>query len=279
MAQTIILYHKNCDDGFGAAWAAWKKFGKRAEYIGSAPWEEPPSSLTGKDVYLLDFCYVPHHIKKLLKITKSLTVVDHHVSSKEAIALVSNHVFNSDFTHSGAMLSWKYFHSAKKAPLLLRVIEDIDIWKWKVPYSRELSDSLRVYDRSFNTWSRLAHEWEFSESRKKYIIEGNAIMKDHEDRVQEAVEDAERVTFCGYKTLASNSRMLVDYIGAALYKKLPPLGIIWSERSGKIVVSLRSNGKVDVSKLAKKFGGGGHKTASAFRLPLGSKLPWKLIKK
>src|SRR3989344_7918613 len=193
MAKKIILYHKNCDDGFGAAWAAWKKFGKQATYIGSAPWEEPPEGLAGKSVYLLDFCYLPNHIKKLLKITKSLTVIDHHISSREAIAPVSNHVFDGDSMHSGAVLAWKYFHPDKKVPLLLKVVEDVDIWKWKVPYSHELSGSLRVYDRSFNIWSRLVREWEFPESRKKYIIEGNAIVKDHEDRVREAVEDAELV--------------------------------------------------------------------------------------
>ncbi|MEK7503033.1 MAG: DHHA1 domain-containing protein [Patescibacteria group bacterium] len=279
MTKNVFLYHKNCDDGFGAAWAAWKRFGKKGTYIGSAPWEEPPSGLAGKNVYLMDLCYLPNHIKKLLKVTKSLTVIDHHISSREAIAFVSNGVFNNDFTHSGAVLSWKFFHPTKKVPLLLKVVEDVDIWKWKVPYSHELSASLRVYDRSFNTWSRLAREWESPKSRKKYIIEGGAIVKDHEDRVQEAVKDANLVNFCGYKTLASNSRMLVDYIGAALVKKFPPIGIIWSERGGKIVVSLRSNGKVDVSKLAVKFGGGGHKKSAAFRLEASTKLPWKIIKK
>ena len=73
--------------------------------------------------------------------------------------------------------------------------------------------------------------------------------------------------------------MFVSEIGSELVKKLPPIGIIWSQRKDKIVVSLRSNGKVDVSKLAKKFGGGGHKASAAFRLDLNQKLPWKIIKK
>src|SRR3989344_1169898 len=32
--KIAVLYHKGCTDGFGAAWAAWKKFGARAEYLG-----------------------------------------------------------------------------------------------------------------------------------------------------------------------------------------------------------------------------------------------------
>jgi hypothetical protein len=29
MKKTIILYHLDCPDGFGAAWAAWKKFSSK----------------------------------------------------------------------------------------------------------------------------------------------------------------------------------------------------------------------------------------------------------
>ena len=44
-------------------------------------------------------------------------------------------------------------------------------------------------------------------------------------------------------------------------------------------VSLRSDGSVDVSKLAAKFkGGGGHKKSAGFSVDDLSKLPWKIIK-
>ncbi len=29
----VVIYHKHCPDGFGAAYAAWKKFGDAAEYL------------------------------------------------------------------------------------------------------------------------------------------------------------------------------------------------------------------------------------------------------
>jgi len=31
--EIVVLYHANCLDGFGAAYAAWKKFGDTADYI------------------------------------------------------------------------------------------------------------------------------------------------------------------------------------------------------------------------------------------------------
>ena len=279
MKKNIFLYHKNCDDGFGAAWAAWKKFGKHGIYIASAPHEDPPAGLSGKNVYLMDLCYSADAIKKLLKITKSLTVIDHHFSSQKIVELVPNRIFNGDSTHSGSVLSWKYFHPNKKVPLLLLVVEDVDLWKWVISHSHELSASLRTYKRDFSTWSRLARGWENFSTRKKYTEEGSAIRKEQRTQVKYAVDDAFLVNFYGHKTYVSNSSMFVSEIGSELVKKLPPLGIIWSQRKDKIVVSLRSNGKVDVSKLAKKFGGGGHKASAAFRLELNQKLPWKIIKK
>ena len=51
------------------------------------------------------------------------------------------------------------------------------------------------------------------------------------------------------------------------------------EKDGSVHVSLRSDGAVDVSKIATQFGGGGHKTASGFYVKNISKLPWKIIKK
>ncbi len=274
----IVLYHNKCDDGFGAAWVAWKKFKDKAEYIGVTNGDLPPKGLYGKEVYILDFCYPLEITKNLLKITKSLTVIDHHISTKGVVELIPHHFFEPT-AHSGAMLTWLYFFPKKSAPKLLRYIEAVDLWKWNLPYEKELSASLRTYDFDFKVWNKIAREWEKPKIIKKYINEGKAIVKDCDDRVKEAVNDAELVDFCGYKTLVSNSRAFVDYIGAALVEKLPPISIIWSQRKDKIVISLRSNGKADVSKLAQKYGGGGHKTSAAFRLELGQKLPWKILNK
>jgi nanoRNase/pAp phosphatase (c-di-AMP/oligoRNAs hydrolase) len=85
--------------------------------------------------------------------------------------------------------------------------------------------------------------------------------------------------FVGLKTLAVNtaSKMLSSTIGHLLHKKQPPIGILWYESAGEYNVSLRSNGTVDVSKLAKKFGGGGHSAAAGFTIPISQKLPWKKI--
>lgn len=278
--KIVVLYHGGCKDGFGAAWAAWKKFGARAEYIGVNQGEPFPNNLKGKRVYTLDFSYPFDITKKLLKIAKSLVVIDHHISSKKAIQLVPEHVFNNDFTHSGAALSWKYFHPEKKVPELLKRIEEVDIWKWNLPNTRELFASLETYDTNFILWNKIANDWESAHKRQKYLKEGEAILKYQDYLIKKAIENSEEVRFLGQRALAANFALsLNSEIGDAMRKKGYSLGIIWQKKGNEIVVSLRSTNKVDSSKIAARFGGGGHKKAAAFRLPINQKFPWKRIKK
>lgn len=275
--KIVVLYHNHCDDGFGSAWVAWKKFKDKADYVGVVHNEPPPKNLRGKDVYILDFCYKKNILQELLSTTRELVVIDHHVTAKEAVESVPHHLFEP-IIHSGAVLAWQYFFSKKPVPKLLQYIEDVDLWKWKLPHSKELSTRLRVFDFEFKIWNRIARDWENSRRIKKYVKEGVIMLKDENERIKEVVDEAEEVDFCGYKTLVSNSFHFVSQVAAELYKKKPPMAIVWSQRKDKIIVSLRSNGKVDVSKLATKFGGGGHKVAAGFSLELNQKLPWKIIK-
>ena len=53
----IVFYHERCSDGFGAAWAAWKKFGARAAYVPITHNEGIPEDLRGKEIYFVDIVY------------------------------------------------------------------------------------------------------------------------------------------------------------------------------------------------------------------------------
>jgi len=276
--KIAVLYHKGCEDGFGAAWAAWRKFGTRAEYLSIERDQPPPKNLKGKYVYMLDFTYPLDITKKLLGIVKYLTIIDHHISVEKSTKSAHKYVYN--LKHSGAVLAWKYFHPGKKAPMLLRHIEDIDIWKLNLPNTRELIASLETYDLNFALWSKIARGWESTKERKKYFKEGRAILKYQNYLIGKAIEVAEEVKFMGKRALVANFVLsLNSEIGDAMRKKGFPLGIIWQKKGDKIVVSLRSTNKVDSSKIAAKFGGGGHKKAASFRLPVNQKFPWKRIKK
>ena len=276
--KIIVLYHKGCSDGFGAAWSAWKKFGKRAEYIGIQHDNPFPQDLKRKTVYMLDISYSLEKTKKLLQTVKKLIIIDHHISAEKSIKMGHEYSYNN--SHSGAALAWKYFHPKKTAPALIAYIEDVDLWKRKLPKTMELNLVLRIFPLDFKIWSKIAGDWEIKSLRKRYINDGSSMIKYENNLVARLVEDAEWVVLDKQKALAINApTRLASQIGDALVKRGAPIGIVWQKKDKNFSVSLRSRPSTDVSKIASKYGGGGHKNAAAFRLDLNIKFPWKNIKK
>ncbi|MBM3257378.1 MAG: hypothetical protein FJY98_03610 [Candidatus Liptonbacteria bacterium] len=273
MKKILIIYHGDCPDGFSGAWAAWKKFGNKAEYFGARR-DEPLPDVRGREVYCIDFTPEPAAaVEKMVKEAAHVVLIDHHLSAKPKMELAPEFWFSLE--HSGAVLAWEYFFPKKPVPTLLKYIEDVDLWKFKLPYSRELSAYMILHDFDFKTWDKLNKEYAGAKSRAHAVKGGTMVLRYKQRIVEDMIEKAQLVKFEGYKVLAVNSSALESEIGHALAKKKPPFGIVWREEKNSIKFSLRSEGKVDVSKIAEKYGGGGHKAASGFNLPLGSKLPWR----
>ncbi|MAF79502.1 hypothetical protein CL629_00240 [bacterium] len=280
MKPKVILYHSNCEDGFSAAWAAWKKFKNKASYIPVDYQKPPPKGLKNKDIFLLDFSYPEDIIKRLIKNNKSITILDHHITAQKGLSSLSKSNFdnfNAIFknSHSGAVIAWNFFHAKKKAPKLLEYVEDIDLWKFKKKNSKEISAVLQLISYTFKEWSKFALKAEDAKTRKEIIKQGKTILSYQNKIIKRIARQAKTVTIKGKKALAVNCPVLASEIGNELSKGDIPIGIVWFEDKKKIKISLRSNGKVDISKIAEQFGGGGHKAAASFRLPKNAKLPWK----
>lgn len=271
--KIAVIYHASCPDGFGAAWAAWKKFGSRADYYPVAH-SEKPLSLRGKEVYFLDLAYKPEAMRLVLKEAAKVVVVDHHVSAEASVKLAQEYVYDLD--HSGSVLAWKYFHPGKPLPRLLAHIEDEDLWKFKLPQTTAVNARLELLNFNFKELDKAVRDFEKPALRKKFIAEGKLLGAYRTRMVRRLIEEnAVPVRFLGYRIFAINAaRPFTSEIGNALCKMRPPLAIVWQEKKKNLAVSLRSDGTVDVAKIAERFGGGGHKAAAAFNLPAGSKKPW-----
>lgn len=276
--KIVILYHKDCPDGFGAAWAAHKKFGKKAEYIGVIHQTPRPKNLKNKEVYLLDFSYPEKEMEKLAKEAKFLAIIDHHISAKERIKFTNESIFKLE--HSGAFLAWKYFHPKKPTPKLLLHIEDMDLWKFKLNYTKEIMAELGTYDFDFKTWDKFQKEIEDKTRRKKLAEKGREILRCQDKIIEDIARKAYPVSFEKHDALAvnSSSSMLNSQTGHRLVEKGYPIGIVWYQIKNRIKVSLRGDGKIDLSKIAEKYGGGGHKSAASFFLDAKKPFPWKLKK-
>jgi len=271
--RIVVLYHNDCADGFSGAWAAWKKFGAQAEYFPAQHQVSPSPHLTNKEIYCIDFTFQGKNLENLILQNKKVVILDHHASVKKEIEKAHEFVFNNH--KSGATIAWEYFHPKKKIPLFLRYIEDRDIWRFTLPYTREILSVVDLKDHSWSAWNKFANDLEKSKKREEYIKAGKVILDYQAHIIKRALNDAEIVRFHGKKAAAVNSAILKSEIGHAFYTTLAPIAIIWSERNNRIFVSLRSSRKLNVSKIAKKYGGGGHRGAAGFSLPSHNKFPWK----
>lgn len=274
----VVLYHAECKDGFTAAWAAWKKFGYKADYIPIKLGNPPPSEVKNRVVYTLDFTYPDIYLEKFIKDNKKVVVIDHHVSNKDFIKKFPEHVF--DISHSGAVLAFKYFHPGKKLPKIVGLVEEDDLWKFKSKNVKEVLVYIGLLDFDFEIWDKLISDGEKAKNYQKFTEKGIAVIS-FEDKIIDDVirNNAYPIIFDGHKIYAINApRYLRSQMGMLLSKKYPPFALIWQRDKTRIEVSLRSNGNIDVSKIASKFGGGGHPNAAGFSLSAHSKFPWEDVK-
>ncbi|PIR04858.1 MAG: hypothetical protein COV57_02050 [Candidatus Liptonbacteria bacterium CG11_big_fil_rev_8_21_14_0_20_35_14] len=276
----VVIYHAECPDGFSSAFVAYKKFGNRADYIPAEHNRSDPTGLKNKIIYVVDFSFNESVTLELMKNNKQVTYIDHHISTEEIVKKTNNYLFN--LKHSGAVLTWIYFWPKKKIPKFILHIEDQDLWNFKMKNTREAMSALSLEEMNFKSWGKLVSDFENKEKFKK-IVEKGKIILDHNKQIIEwlAENKSEKVLFEGEKILACefNYKPLISMLAHELYNKKSPFSLVWHLHEGYYKFSMRSNGKFDVSKIAEKYGGGGHKAASGFSILIEKGLPFKFVKK
>lgn len=281
LKDTVIIYHDQCRDGFGSAYAAWKKFGDSASYIPRKTQDSVPEGLVDKELYILDYSYEKEALEQLRATNKSVVVIDHHESAKEAVTAFSENVF--DINRSGAVLSWQYFHPETEVPKLLLYIEDHDLWKMQMEHHREFNAALGEYNQDFETWDQLVKNLEDRDHFSKFISIGGVIARFEDRLVDNILRFKEKAIFEGHEIYVLNAsriyRSILGHYLATLNQQEGRLamGIVYYRYDGMVHCSLRSNGDFHVHTLAQKFGGGGHPNAASIRVPSFADLPFKFL--
>ena len=82
MSEPLVIYHANCADGFGAAFAAWLKLGDDAEYVPMQYGFTEVPDYVEREVYMLDFSWPKDKMEDLFREAKRVVWLDHHASSR-----------------------------------------------------------------------------------------------------------------------------------------------------------------------------------------------------
>lgn len=262
MKKTYILYHKNCTDGFGAAFSAWKRFGNSAVYIPINYGEPLPEIEKNSLVYVLDFCLKTDDILKIKSHSK-IIIHDHHQASLGHIENSDEYIF--DLNRSGAKISWDYFFPDEENQLI-NYISDKDLAKFSLENCDEVICALESYPMDFNIWENLTID--------SLANEGIGLLRFKQNEIKLALEKSYIKKMGKYQVPVVNCSSFMGEIAEALLEKYPQADFTASfviyHQNGKTFKkwSLRSN-KVNLSVIAKEFGGGGHPFAAAFIEEIG----------
>lgn len=281
LKDIVVVYHAECTDGFGAAYAAWKKFGDTATYIPLKTQVEIAIDFSNKEVYVVDYSFTAEVDARVRTEAKSLVVIDHHQTAMDVVTAHPENVFNQN--HSGAVLAWQYFHPDTPVPELLWYVEDHDIWKFALPENLEFNAALGQYERTFAVWDELITNLTNPEFRASFIKTGTTIKQFEESLIRDLLKFRERAHFEGHDIWVLNvSRIYRSILGHKLAKLNEseggvPLSIVYYRSNGAINLSLRSEGDIDVAEIAQKYGGGGHKHAAGIKVDSFADLPFTFI--
>lgn len=289
----IVIYHSPCDDGFGAAWAAWKRWGDEVEYL-PATYGKPAPDVTGKNVLIADFSFKELVLIDMAKQARSIIVLDHHKTAEEdlrrlpalyepgledvdrqlrelADASVPQILCRFDMDRSGARLAWDFCHPGEQVPDLIRFVEDRDLWRFDLPQTRAFSLWLRGHPYDFKNWDRINRMLEGPQAAA-LIQQAMAVQTFYDQKIAEIVTTARWLKINNIPVPVANCTWaFASDVAHALLVKHPEAAFAatyYDRGDGSRTYSLRSEDeRDDVSIHARRYGGGGHRNAAGFEVP------------
>lgn len=273
----ICIYHGNCADGFGAAWV-FKRFGGTKFDFHAGVYQEPPPDVDGRDVYLVDFSYKRAVVEQIREQANRVVLIDHHKTAIEDLApLIGSGAIESltSLDNSGAVLAWQWMMGdLDQMPALLAHIEDRDLWRFVLPHTREIQACVFSHPYDFDVWDELVLRADTEAGVADLIREGQAIERKHHKDVNELLGVTMRQMEIGGHVVpvANLPYTLVSDAAHIMAKGAPFAACYWDTPGGRVFGLRSADDGLDVSEIAKIYGGGGHKHAAGFRVPYDSPL-------
>ncbi len=273
----ICVFHFPCQDGLTSAWVAANYHTTHGRTLELYPMSHGNvidlERLRGKSVLFCDYSPKRDILETIEPIVTRIQILDHHVSAEAQIADKPYTIF--DMKLSGAGLTWNYYHPDEPMPLFIQMIQDRDLWTWKVENSK-------YFNTGFYTKCSV-HYYDFPKLFELYEdVYANPTKVEVYNELGKVIDEAQMAKA---QSIALNSIKRVDVwksikvcivnCSTELQSEVGNIlsstdevdfAVLWryNHPTEDYYISMRSTGKVDVSQIATSFGGGGHKNAAGF---------------
>lgn len=297
----LIAYHANCIDGFTSAWVTEKALAKEGDnVIDKLPMDYNEGSLKNlkdkledienkeyQELFVVDFSLPIRTIADIATAhpTVKVTILDHHKTAFEAYrpgievheasyieATVMGATILLDNSLSGAGLCWEYFRGkGTRKPELVKYVQDYDLWEFTYgKETRAVNAYLKKVNKTIEDWDAVASRLEIPKYKERIIEEGMEVLAEFDKKVNSYAKNAAFLTLANKKGYCvecpAEYSSAVGNVVANRFKTFCATYCFDMETGRDFKWSLRSVGDIDVSTIAKFYGGGGHKNAAGFRM-------------
>ena len=266
-----VIYHNNCPDGFGSAWIVWRHLKGDATYLGIQPDKLPNYTLLkNKYVIIVDVSVSEKYLNDVKSVASNVLVIDHHQTYADELENHPNAIIDKE--HSAIYITWRVFNQDQKIPQFIRYIEDNDLAVYQInktePFMASIGTKLPYHNIDFfKYWDKLLNPSfvnNMIEDGTKYQEYKNYLLKKN-------MHISIPMKLGGYKVLVLNFGTvgLASDLGNKIAETNPKMDfvLLWSYHYGnkEYSIMLRTrHDNIDLTEIAKLYGGGGHPRAARF---------------
>ena len=230
-------------------------------------------------IFIVDFSFDPETMLYLKEHANDVVWIDHHIS---AINLSIKHGYDTmygvrDTKHAACELVHYYFHNSYYPnPGAIYYLGRYDVWDtsvkdiYKYQYGLKSRYDLSTFDYKF--WSNLLAADYIDSKQTESIIRDGAIIETYTEQYNYSVckSISYTIDFEGLKCICASTSVTSSKFFDGIYNENEHDAMIvykYDPNIKKWKVSIYSSKvDLDVSKIAQKYGGGGHAGASGFIL-------------
>lgn len=275
MNSKMCIYHDNCMDGLMAA--AVVGMANPGIVFCAAKYGEAPKLDRCRDrhVIIVDFSYSRADTLMICSVAKSVLIIDHHKTAKETLEGLEapNLTIEFDMNRSGAGMAWDHYHDLDRRPRLVAMVEDRDLWKFQMEGSKELHYALSAEEMSPENFTALLEcEIKMPKFVDGLLVKGAAMSRMFASQLQALEDQSFYAEVDDHIIRCANAPYIFASELAGRMAEGQPFAATFFFDGEQENWSLRSRGDGgdDVSAIAKKFGGGGHRNAAGFKVPRGT---------
>lgn len=233
------------------------------------PWEiiiDPTET-----VYMVDFTLQPNIEMNKLNQSCKLIWIDHHKTAIDSIEQLGLKIEGKrEIGKAGCELTWEYSFPNIEIPRSIALLGRYDVWDHSDPDTLPFQYGMRQEDTDPNNelfWGNVIYDKSFCQ---QILSNGEIIQKYMKQNNKEKCKVlCHELEFEGLRFIAANAALTGSQLFDSIYdENRHDAMMVYYHKNGKFwTVSLYAiKPEVDVSLIAKKWGGGGHEGASGFQV-------------